>query len=85
MRRRVLRPLLKSLAFLGLSLGLAVLLFHVVWQPFQVFGSSMAPTLSPGDYLLVDRVWFRAGEVERGDLVVFPRPPVARPGRLGVK
>lgn len=74
MAPRFVRPLIKSVAFLALSLGLAVLLFHVIWKPFQVFGSSMSPTLTPGDYLLVDRVWFRAGEVDRGDLVVFPRP-----------
>lgn len=71
MRGRLLRPLLKGLAFLALSLGVSFLLFHVVWQPFQVYGSSMAPTLVPGDYLLVDRVWFRQSEIRRGDLVVF--------------
>jgi signal peptidase I len=68
---RVFKPALKFFAFLALSLGLSFLLFHVVWRPFQVCGSSMAPTLAPGDYLLVDRVWFRRSEIKRGDLVVF--------------
>ncbi len=65
------RTLLRSLSLLGLSLGLAVLLFHFVFQPFQVAGLSMAPSLLDRDYLLVDRLFFRGAGLERGDLVVF--------------
>ena len=65
------RTLLRSVAFVGLSLGLAVLLFHFTFQPFQVAGLSMAPCLHDRDYLLVDRVFFRGGGLARGDLVVF--------------
>lgn len=75
MKGRFLRRFLKGLGFLGASLCLSFLVFHVVWQPFQVYGSSMAPTLAPGDYLLVDRVWFRQSEIRRGDLVVFRLAP----------
>ena len=71
MKGRLLRTFLKGLGFLALSLGVSFVLFHLVWQPFQVYGSSMAPTLVPGDYLLVDRVWFRQSEIRRGDLVLF--------------
>jgi len=67
----LLRTLLRSLAFLGLSLGLAIFLFHFVFQPFQVAGLSMAPSLLDRDYLLVDRLFFRGRGLERGDLVVF--------------
>lgn len=74
MGKRMFRPILKGLAFLGLSLGLSFVLFHVIWQPFQVYGTSMSPTLAPGDYLLVDRVWFRQGDLRRGDLVVLRHP-----------
>lgn len=66
-----LRTLLRSVAFVGLSLGLAVLLFHFTFQPFQVAGLSMAPCLNDRDYLLVDRVFFRGSGLGRGDLVVF--------------
>jgi signal peptidase I len=68
---RFFKPAIKSFAFLAFSLGVSFLLFHVVWRPFQVCGASMTPTLAPGDYLLVDRVWFRRSELKRGDLVVF--------------
>jgi signal peptidase I len=65
------RTLLRSVAFVGLSLGLAVVLFHFTFQPFQVAGLSMAPCLNDRDYLLVDRVFFRGSGLGRGDLVVF--------------
>jgi signal peptidase I len=68
---RYTKPALKFLGFCTLSLGLSFLLFHVVWQPFQVYGSSMNPTLQHGDFLLVDRFLLRGGEIRRGDLAVF--------------
>jgi signal peptidase I len=74
MRKRFLRAAMRFAGSLGLSVGLSFLLFHVVWQPFQVCGSSMAPTLAPGDYLLVDRTWSFRSEPRRGDLVVFRHP-----------
>lgn len=65
------RTLLRSFTLLGLSLGLSVILFHFVFQPFQVAGLSMTPSLHDQDYLLVDRLFFRGCGLERGDLVVF--------------
>ena len=34
----------------------------------------MAPTLEVGDRLMVYKLAFRVGQVDRGDLVVFNRP-----------
>ena len=44
-------------------------------QPFLVSGSSMVPTFSNGDYLLVDELTYRVRLPERGEVIVF-RPPV---------
>ena len=74
MARAMLRLAGKALTVVFLSLALAVVLFHFVFQPFQVSGLSMAPTLDDKDYLLVDRVFFKHGGLERGDLVVFRHP-----------
>lgn len=68
--RPALRILLRGGTVFVLSLGMAVLLFHFIFQPFQVAGLSMSPTLSDRDYLLVDRVFFREAGLRRGDLVV---------------
>ena len=65
------RYIAKGALFVVLSLAFAVALFHFMFQPFQVAGLSMSPSLADRDYLLVDRVFFRSTGIRRGDLVVF--------------
>lgn len=43
-------------------------------QPFIVVGSSMYPTFSNGDYLIVDEISYRLEDPKRGEVIVF-RPP----------
>ncbi len=43
-------------------------------QPYIVSGSSMDPTFSGGDYLIVDRLSYRLHEPERGDVIIFRFP-----------
>tara|TARA_B110000014_G_C20080396_1_gene564464 strand:+ start:540 stop:1079 length:540 start_codon:yes stop_codon:yes gene_type:complete len=44
-------------------------------QTYYIPSESMAPTLEVGDRLMVYKLAFTLGEVDRGDLVVFNRPP----------
>lgn len=46
-------------------------------QPHQVNGRSMVPTFQSGDYVLTDKVSYRTGDPERGDVVVFHAPAEA--------
>jgi signal peptidase I len=50
----------------------ALVVLRVLLLRVTVHGTSMLPTLSPGDRVLVRRATARA--VRRGDLVVFARP-----------
>src|SRR5271170_7571576 len=43
-------------------------------QPFLVSGSSMSPTFSNGDYVLVDELTYHLRAPERGEVVVFHDP-----------
>jgi signal peptidase I len=43
-------------------------------QPFLVSGSSMEPTFSNGNYLLVDELTYRFRSPERGEVIVFKYP-----------
>lgn len=43
-------------------------------QPFLVSGSSMVPSFSDGDYLLIDELTYRFRAPERGEVVVFRYP-----------
>lgn len=56
---------------------LALLIQQFVVKPFGIPSESMEPTLLKGDRVLVNRLAYRFGEPQRGDIVVF-RPPLGR-------
>jgi signal peptidase I len=60
---------------IGLSFFLIVYLFFM--QPHQVNGRSMFPTFYSGDYVLTDKISYKTGQPERGDVIVFHAPPEA--------
>ena len=51
---------------------LAVLFVKYVGQRTTVIGSSMEPTLSDGDNLIVDKLTYRISDPKRFDVIVFP-------------
>lgn len=57
-----------------LVLVLAVLFRMFVAAPYLVEGASMENTFQTYDYLIVDRLSYRLGAPERGDVVVFHFP-----------
>lgn len=59
------------------TIGLALLLFLIInflSARIRVDGRSMEPTFHDGDYVIVNRLAYRFGELQRGDVVVFPFP-----------
>lgn len=60
---------------IGLSIFLVIYLFFM--QPHQVSGHSMETTLMDKDYVLTDKVSYKVGDPQRGDIVVFHAPPDA--------
>lgn len=42
-----------------------------IYEPFDVIGSSMKPTLQSGDLVMVNKWKYRLREPERGEIVVF--------------
>ena len=61
-------PALLVLAFL-----VALLIKGFLVQAFYIPSESMEPTLVKGDRVLVEKVGYRFGDVERGDVIVFER------------
>jgi signal peptidase I len=60
------------------TLGLAVLLFlviNIISARVRVDGFSMRPTLQDGEFVLINRMAYRIGKFQRGDIIVF-RPPM---------
>jgi signal peptidase I len=59
------------------------LLIQTVVRNFRVVGTSMKPNLEDSQYLIVDKISYRLGEPQRGDVIVFEPPN--RPGEDYVK
>ncbi len=69
--KQFLRELLETVV-------LAVVLFliiNLISARVRVEGYSMVPTLDNGEYVLISRISYLAGNYQRGDIIVF-RPPM---------
>ncbi|MEX0766731.1 MAG: signal peptidase I [bacterium] len=62
---------------------LSLLIITFVVQAFYIPSGSMEPTLMVGDRILVSKLSYRFGTVERGDVIVFHYP--LNPGKDFVK
>jgi signal peptidase I len=58
-------------------------LIQTVVRNFRVVGTSMEPNLHNSQYLIVDKISYRLGEPQRGDVIVFEPPN--KPGEDYVK
>ncbi|MFH1031479.1 MAG: signal peptidase I [Chloroflexota bacterium] len=60
-----------------ITLLLALVIFFGARATFQhtiVIGSSMEPTLPPGEHLMINKVVYKFHEPARGDIVIFRSP-----------
>ncbi len=62
------------LIIVAAALALALLIQQFLVKPFVIPSDSMVPTLVRGDRVLVNRLTYRFGEPQRGDVVVFESP-----------
>jgi signal peptidase I len=69
------RSFLLNLFYIGLAIGLALLIQAFIIRPFIVSGNSMDPIIKDREYLIIDEVSYRLREPERGEVVVFRSPP----------
>lgn len=65
------------LQFVIAALVIVIPIRLFVAQPFVVTGTSMEPTLMPGEYLVIDKLSYRLHKPERGDVIIlrFPLEP----------
>jgi len=57
-----------------IALAMFVVVYLFAFQPHQVKGDSMLPDFIDGEYLLTNKITYRLGEPQRGDVVVFKFP-----------
>jgi signal peptidase I len=82
-RRRWRRTILEWLGVIGGGIAIALLVEAFLIQAFWIPSPSMEPTLDVGDRVLVNKLSYKFHEVNRGDVVVFERPPGASTGQNG--
>jgi signal peptidase I len=68
-----------------IALVIAILIKTFLIQAFFIPSGSMEPTLKPDDRILVNRLAYRFGDIERGDIIVFadPTPTPQERGVIG--
>lgn len=57
-----------------IALAIFVIVYLFLFQPHQVKGSSMYPNFVDGEYILTDKISYRLGKPNRGDVIVFKSP-----------
>jgi len=78
--RSALRELLETILF---TLLIYFLVRFFLFENYKVIGNSMTPTLENEQFLVVNKLGYRLGEPQRGDIVVFQDP--RNPGRKLIK
>ena len=69
------RSIVEWVVVIGAALFVALLIKAFLVQAFYIPSESMVPTLKIGDRVLVNKLSYDLHDVNRGDLVVFERPP----------
>ena len=70
MVKSVLREVLETVVFTLIIF----LLIQTFVRNFRVVGTSMEPNLHNGQYLVIDKIGYKLGDPQRGDVVVFEPP-----------
>ncbi|HSL59541.1 MAG TPA: signal peptidase I [Acidimicrobiales bacterium] len=81
-RRSPLRSLLEWVAVIGGALIVALVIRTFLFQAFYIPSESMLPTLQESDRVLVNKLSYDLHGVNRGDIVVFGRPPNEPPSEI---
>jgi len=72
------RTILEYVILAVVAIAVALLIQQFLVKPYRIPSASMEDTLLIGDRVLVDRISWRFGDPQRGDIVVF-HPPFEGP------
>ncbi len=70
--KEILKEAVSTVLYILIVLAVTWVIITFVGQRTQVNGSSMEPTLSDHDNLIVDKISYRFKSPERFDIIVFP-------------
>jgi signal peptidase I len=67
--------ILDALQPVVLAFAVFMMVYLFLFQPHKVDGNSMFPNFHNREYILTDKISYRRGNPQRGDVVVFHAPP----------
>lgn len=67
--------ILDTVQAIVLALSIFIIVYLFLFQPHQVKGSSMVPSFENSEFLLTNKITYRFGLPQRGDVIVFKAPP----------
>lgn len=72
--KKVGQFILDTIQAIVLALSIFIIVYLFLFQPHQVKGNSMHPNFHNGEFLLTNKITYRFGKPERGDVIVFKAP-----------
>jgi signal peptidase I len=73
-RQVILKEILIYTVVVLAAVVCATLIRVFIFEPFIVPSPSMEPTLKVGDKVIINKIAYRVGQIERGDIVAFHSP-----------
>jgi signal peptidase I len=73
--RRLGSFILEITQIIVFAISIFLFLYLLILQPHKIKGSSMEPNFHNSEYLLTDKISYRLGQPQRGDVIVFKAPP----------
>lgn len=77
-RGRAFRSLIEWVVIIGGALAVAFIVKTFLVQVFYIPSDSMLPILERQDRIVVNKLSYRTGDIDRGHIIVFERPDCAR-------
>jgi signal peptidase I len=81
-RKSSARVFFEWVILIAVALAIAFVIKSFLFQAFYIPSESMTPTLEVGDRVLVNKLSYDLHDVNRGDIIVFEAPPLARSGDI---
>ncbi len=66
--------ILDTIQMIVLAFSVFIIIYLFLFQPHQVKGSSMFPSFHNSEFLLTNKISYRFGSPQRGDVIVFKAP-----------
>jgi len=73
--RKGVADIVDALQPVVMAFGIFMMVYVFLAQPHKVDGKSMQPNFQNSEFILTEKVTYRRGDPQRGDVIIFHAPP----------